>query len=72
MSVPKMMALGGVATGGIVLLILGGVAYTSGVLFYKQRQLKYHHAVWHLFVLAGSIFHFFAILFYVLPIITVS
>jgi len=61
-----------VATGGIVLLVLGGVAYTSGVLFYKQKKLKYHHAVWHLFVLTGSILHFFAILFYVLPITTVS
>ena len=56
-----------VATGGIVLLVLGGIAYTSGVLFYKQKHLKFHHAVWHLFVLAGSIFHFLAILWYVLP-----
>lgn len=56
-----------VASGGIVLLVLGGVAYTSGVLFYKQKQLKYHHAVWHLFVLAGSILHFLAIFLYVLP-----
>ena len=61
-----------VATGGIVFLVLGGIAYTSGVLFYKQKRLKYNHAVWHLFVLAGSILHFFAILLYVLPIITVS
>ena len=61
-----------VATGGIVLLVTGGVAYTSGVLVYKQKQIKYHHAVWHLFVLAGSIFHFFAILLYVLPIVKVS
>ena len=61
-----------VATGGIVFLVLGGCAYTSGVLFYKRKQHKYHHAVWHLFVLAGSILHFFAILFYVLPKITVS
>ncbi len=56
-----------VDTGGIVFLVLGGVAYTSGVLFYKQKKLKYHHAVWHLFVLAGSILHFVAILMYVLP-----
>ena len=56
-----------VATGGIIFLVLGGVAYTSGVLFYKQKSLKYHHAVWHLFVLTGSIMHFLAILLYVLP-----
>ena len=56
-----------VATGGIVFLVLGGVAYTSGLLVYRRKQLKYHHAVWHLFVLTGSILHFVAILKYVLP-----
>lgn len=56
------------AMGGIILLILGGVAYTSGILFYRWKNLKFHHAVWHLFVLAGSTFHFFAVLFYVIPI----
>jgi len=38
-----------------------------GALFYLWKRLPYHHAVWHLFVLAGSICHYFAILFYVLP-----
>lgn len=56
-----------VAPGGVRLLVLGGLAYTSGCLFYGWRRLPYHHAVWHLFVLAGSVFHFFAILFYVVP-----
>jgi hemolysin III len=56
-----------VAHGGLVLLVLGGLAYTSGVLFYLWRRLPYHHAVWHAFVLAGSVLHFFAILFYVVP-----
>jgi hemolysin III len=56
-----------VAHGGLVLLVLGGIAYTSGVLFYVWRRLPYHHAVWHAFVLAGSVLHFFAILFYVVP-----
>lgn len=56
-----------VAHGGLVLLVLGGIAYTSGVLFYVWRQLPYHHAVWHAFVLAGSVLHFFAILLYVVP-----
>ncbi len=56
-----------VATGGLVLLLLGGLAYTGGVGFYAWRSLPFHHAVWHLFVLAGSTFHFLAILLYVVP-----
>ena len=56
-----------VDTGGLVLLLLGGVAYTIGVVFYAWRQMPYNHAVWHVFVLAGSAFHFFAILLYVIP-----
>ncbi len=57
-----------VATGGLVLLFVGGLAYTFGITFYFWRRLPYHHFIWHLFVLAGSITHFFAILFYVIPI----
>jgi hemolysin III len=57
-----------VATGGIILLVLGGLAYTSGILFYRWKKLRFHHAVWHLFVLAGSAFHFFAVLYYVIPV----
>jgi hemolysin III len=57
-----------VAAGGIVFLVLGGLAYTTGILFYRWEKLRFHHAIWHLFVLAGSSFHFFAVLFYVLPI----
>ncbi len=52
---------------GIVLLVAGGLAYTGGVAFYGWRGLRYHHAIWHVFVLAGSLFHFFAVLFYVIP-----
>ncbi len=55
------------APGGLALLIVGGVLYTAGTAFYVWRSFPYHHAVWHLFVLAGSVLHFFAILFYVLP-----
>jgi len=50
---------------GFLLLVLGGVAYSVGVLFYAFRWFKYHHLVWHIFVLAGSILHFFSILLYV-------
>lgn len=51
--------------GGIRLLVIGGVLYTVGSIFYMWRAFPHHHAVWHLFVLAGSAMHFFAILFYV-------
>jgi hemolysin III len=57
-----------VPTGGIGFLVLGGLAYTAGVVFYSWKKLKFHHAIWHLFVLAGSTLHFFAVLFYVVPI----
>lgn len=53
---------------GIIFLVLGGVAYTVGCIFYLWKLFKHHHAVWHLFVLIGTLFHFFCILFYVLPL----
>lgn len=53
--------------GGLQLLVTGGILYTVGTVFYMWRSFPYHHAVWHLFVLGGSIVHFFAILLYVLP-----
>ncbi|MDB9801238.1 hemolysin III family protein [Flavobacteriaceae bacterium] len=45
----------------ISLLVVGGVFYTTGILFYVWNSLKYNHVLWHLFVLAGSICHFFSI-----------
>jgi hemolysin III len=51
--------------GGLVLLLLGGAMYTLGVLFYVWRTLPYSHAIWHVFVLAGSVLHYFSILFYI-------
>ncbi|MGB7055713.1 MAG: hemolysin III family protein [bacterium] len=53
--------------GGLIGLTAGGVLYTAGVVFYAWRKLKFSHAIWHLFVLGGSICHYFSILFYVLP-----
>lgn len=52
---------------GLWLLFGGGVSYTFGVLFYRWHSLRYHHAVWHLFVLGGSVLQYFAVLWYVLP-----
>jgi hemolysin III len=52
---------------GIVLLVLGGLAYSVGVFFYAWEKLPYNHAVWHLFVLAGSAFHFSCVYAYVIP-----
>jgi len=52
---------------GLVLLVLGGVFYSSGVIFYLQDKRPYFHPIWHLFVMGGSISHFFAIMNYVLP-----
>ena len=52
---------------GLWLLFGGGVSYTFGVLFYVWRTLRYHHAVWHLFVLGGSALQYLAVLWYVLP-----
>jgi hemolysin III len=53
---------------GMIYLAIGGALYTLGAIFYVWRGFKYHHAVWHLFVLAASVAHFFCVLFYVLPI----
>ncbi len=56
-----------VPPGGLGLLVAGGLFYTVGTLFYVWHKLPYNHAIWHLFVLAGSASHFFAMLFHILP-----
>lgn len=56
-----------VEPGGLILLLVGGLSYSLGVIFYIWKDLSYHHAIWHGFVLAGSASHFFAVLFYVIP-----
>jgi len=54
-------------TGGLVWLVVGGLCYTGGMVFYAlDEKLNHAHGIWHLFVLAGSICHFLAILLYVL------
>lgn len=47
-------------------LLAGGISYTAGIIFYAIKKIKYFHSIWHLFVLAGSILQFFAILLYIL------
>lgn len=52
----------------IIALILGGGAfYTGGVVFYRMEKMRYHHAIWHLFVMAGAACHFFLVYLYTIP-----
>ena len=55
-----------VSTAGLYLLIAGGLAYTLGVFFYLNERIRYSHAIWHVFVLAGSSCHYFSIYFAVI------
>jgi hemolysin III len=50
---------------GVLWLGAGGMFYTLGIVFFALDRVRYFHATWHLFVLAGSVAHFFAVLFYV-------
>lgn len=47
----------------LLFLLIGGAFYTVGIIFYAIKKVKYFHSVWHLFTIAGSVFHWFAILF---------
>ncbi|TRV65544.1 MAG: hypothetical protein EWV86_08830, partial [Microcystis panniformis Mp_MB_F_20051200_S9D] len=47
---------------GFLFLVAGGISYTIGTIFFIRNQVKYNHSVWHLFVLGGSVLHFFAVL----------
>lgn len=79
LSVPLQLAMGWLAVvaleplasaltpGGFALLVAGGLAYTVGVVFYACDRLPFNHAVWHVFVLAGSACHFSCVMGYVIP-----
>ena len=57
-----------VPTGAVLLLLAGGIVYTAGTFFYtKDSAIPYAHAVWHLFVIAGSALHFLAVICYLVP-----
>lgn len=51
---------------GILFLFAGGLSYTVGIVFYAIQKIPYNHVIWHLFVLAGALFHFLMIFFYVI------
>ena len=51
-----------VPTISLVFLLIGGAFYTIGVIFYALKKVRYFHSVWHLFTVAGSVFHYFAVL----------
>ncbi len=53
--------------GCLALILGGGVAYSMGLVFFAWEKLPFHHTIWHIFVLVGSIFHYCAVIFYVLP-----
>lgn len=52
---------------GLILLLAGGAAYTFGVPFYLPRRMRWHHPIWHVFVLAGSALQYLAVLLYAVP-----
>ena len=57
---------GAISTPSLVLLVAGGLSYTTGVIFYALRKMPFNHGIWHIFVLCGSVFHYFSVLF-ILP-----
>ncbi|HEV3138458.1 MAG TPA: hemolysin III family protein, partial [Pirellulales bacterium] len=57
-----------ISTRGVAWLIAGGLAYSSGTFFYIRTEVKYSHAIWHVFVLLGSALHYGAIVLYVVPL----
>ncbi len=56
-----------VPLGALAWIAAGGLVYTAGVFFFAAERIPHHHAIWHLFVLGGSICHYVAVLLYVLP-----
>jgi hemolysin III len=56
-----------VPVGALLWIAAGGFAYTTGVFFFASKRIPHYHAIWHLFVLGGSICHYVAVLLYVLP-----
>jgi len=55
-------AMRDIGTASLIFLLVGGVFYTAGIIFYRWRELPFSHAIWHLFVIGGSAFHFFSVM----------
>ena len=53
-------------TSAIILLVISGLFYSFGIIFYRLEKIKYSHAIWHMFVLGGSICHYFLVLLYII------
>ena len=49
---------------GILLILAGGLAYTGGLAFFAAQRIRYNHFIWHLFVIAGTVCHYLAVLWY--------
>ena len=60
--------VGAIGWQGALWLLAGGLAYTLGIVFFALDRFRYLHAAWHIFVLAGSVAHYFAILFFIVPL----
>ena len=58
----------GIPGPGLAWLVAGGLLYSSGTVFYIRKKKAFNHAIWHVFVMAGSVCHFLAVLLYVLPL----
>lgn len=56
-----------IPAGALLLLLMGGILYTGGILFFAGHRIPHHHALWHLCVLGGSACHYAAVLFYIIP-----
>lgn len=61
--------LAALPTAGFIWLLGGGLAYSLGVIFFVWEKLPFNHAIWHGFVMTGSSLHFFAVLFYIAPLV---
>ena len=54
-------------TAALAWLVAGGLAYSVGTIFFALQKVRFHHAIWHLFVLLGSVFHYVAVVLFVVP-----
>ncbi|MGA9994444.1 MAG: hemolysin III family protein [Pyrinomonadaceae bacterium] len=64
-AIKPMLAL--IPMGGIFWIFAGGITYSFGIIFFSSKRIRHGHAIWHVFVLIGSICHYLAVLLYVLP-----